>query len=72
MRRGRIGTEGLIAKHLIIEDQVDRVVEALGSREGLSNTGDLVKGKRDRIKASRDLKSKWAMRKGWRRNLHLS
>ena len=72
MRRGRIETAGLIANHLLIEDQVDRAVEALGSREGLSKTGGLLKGKRDRIKGSRDLKSKWAMRRGSRRNLHLS
>ena len=57
LRRGRIETVGLIANHLQIEDQVDRAVEALGSREGLSKTGGLGKGKRDRIKGSRDLKS---------------
>jgi hypothetical protein len=72
LRRGRIGTVGLIANHLLIEDPVDRAVQALGSREGFSKTGDLGKGKRDRIKGSKDLKSKWVMRRGSRRNLLLN
>jgi hypothetical protein len=72
LRRGRIGTGELIAKLQLIEDLVDQAVEGLGSREGPSKTGGLLKGKRDRIKGSRDLKRKWAMRRGSRRNLHLS
>ena len=72
MRRGRIGTVGVIANHLLIEDLVDQPEVASGSREGPSKTGGLVKGKRDRIKGSRDLKRKWAMRRGSRRNLHLN
>jgi hypothetical protein len=47
LRRGRIGTVGLIAKHPLIEDPADRVVEALGSREDPSKTGGQLKGKRD-------------------------
>jgi len=72
LRRERIGTVGLIASHLLIEDPVDRAEESLGSREGLSKTGGLGKGKRDRIKGSKDLKSKWQMRRGSRRNLRLN
>jgi hypothetical protein len=44
LRRGRIGTVGLIAQHLLIEDQADRVVEASGSREDPSKTGGQLKG----------------------------
>jgi hypothetical protein len=72
LRRGRIVTGELIAKRQQIEDPADRAVEASGNREGPSKRGDLLKGKRDRIKGSRDLKSKRPMRRGSRRNLHLS
>jgi hypothetical protein len=51
---------------------VDRVVEASGSREDPSKTGGQLKGKTDRIKGSRDLKSKRAVRRYSRRNLHLN
>ena len=72
MRKERIGTGELTANHLLIVDPVDQAVEASGSREGPSKTGGLLKGKRDRIKGSKGLMSKWPMRRGSRRNLHLS
>jgi hypothetical protein len=47
-------------------------VEALGSREDPSKTGGQLKGTTDRIKGSKDLKSKRVVRRYSKRNLHLN